>query len=93
MDGNILCAMTQDQGAEAGSSLAFCTGFGQADTHSQEIIGRDGQRKPNTHPSAGKDYRTITPKEVVALVENPLCEDKSKAQWIRRTYNPMIDRV
>lgn len=82
MDGNILLAVTQDQGAGAASSLSFCTGYGQADTHSQEIIGRDGQRKPNAHPSAGMDYRTITPKEVVALVENPLRDEKSKAQWI-----------
>lgn len=82
MDGNILRATAQDLDAGAASALSFCTGYGQADTHNQEIIGRDGQRKPNTHLSAGMAYHTITPKEVVALVENPLREDKSKAQWI-----------
>ena len=65
------------------SPLAFCTGFGQADTHSPDITGRDyGQRKPNPHPSVGQPYQTITPKAVTALVENPRRADKSEAQWI-----------
>lgn len=72
----------QGEGGVAGPSVAFCTGFGQADTRSAEITGRDGQRKPNPHPAAGLTYQTIAPIAVVAMVENPHRVDKSDAQWI-----------
>lgn len=83
MDGNILLGGAQDRDRGAlDAPLSFCTGFGQADTHSLEITGSDGGRKRNDHPSAGMDYQTITPKDLVRLVENPGRSDKSKAQWI-----------
>ena len=60
MDGNVLRGIRQEEGARAPVLLpSFCTGFGQADTHSPEINGRDGKPRQNGHPSAGTDYQTI----------------------------------
>ena len=81
MDDNIRNAQ-DSKAAVVGPPLSFCTGFGQADTNSLEVTGQDGQRKRSNNPSAGLAYRTITPKAVVELVENPLRTDKIKAQWI-----------
>ena len=47
------------------TSPAFCTGFGQNDTHAVTLS--DGRTNP--HPSAGKPYATITGPDIVALVE------------------------
>ena len=59
------------------TSPAFCTGFGQSDTHATTLS--DG--KPNPHKSASTPYQTITGKEIAALVADPPSSDKSAAQW------------
>jgi hypothetical protein len=58
------------------------TGFGQSDTHALKITRRDtGEEVANPHPSAGKDYQTITGRDIAALVESPSSEDKQRAPW------------
>lgn len=58
------------------ATAAFVTGFGQSDSHSEEIDG-----KPNPHPSAGKPYSTITGKEIARLVREPQSVPKERARW------------
>tara|TARA_R110000796_G_scaffold10752_20_gene36039 strand:- start:2856 stop:5144 length:2289 start_codon:yes stop_codon:yes gene_type:complete len=83
MDGNVLRGIRQEEGARAPVLLpSFCTGFGQADTHSPEINGRDGKPRQNGHPSAGTDYQTIKLTDVFDLAGSPLRVDKGEAQWI-----------
>ncbi|MCA3441955.1 MAG: AAA family ATPase [Rhodobacter sp.] len=82
MDGTSFSSTAQDAGRAKGPSVVFCTGFGQFDTHSADVRGPDGKPRRNAHLSAGQPYQTITPKAVVALVENPPSVDKAVAQWI-----------
>ena len=56
---------------------AFCTGFGQNDTHA--VMLRDG--RPNPHSSAGAPYDTITGQDIAAMVEAPPSVPKEQAQW------------
>lgn len=62
---------------DAASVLAFVTGLGQSDTHA-EILS-DG--RANLHPSAGTPYKTITAKQIGAMVMDPPTAPKAEAQW------------
>lgn len=63
--------------------MAFCTGFGQHDTHAETLS--DGT--PNRHLSAGTPYGTITGREIAALVAEPPSVPKERGQWfIPSTY-------
>ncbi len=57
--------------------VKLATGWGWRDTHAMVIDG-----KPNMHQSAGRDYSGITGAEIAAMVQNPPCVDKEKAQWV-----------
>ena len=57
--------------------VKLATGFGWRDTHALIVDG-----KPNLHPTAGQNYSGITGPEIAAMVENPPCVEKEKAQWV-----------
>lgn len=82
MDGSVLPLKSQDDGPRAPRPPTFCTGVGQADTHSHDIMGRDGLRRPNPHPSAGRAYQSIAWEAIVALVGEPDRVDKEQGRWI-----------
>ena len=66
---------------------AFCSGFGQSDTHAMTLGSGGEDERPNPHPSAGKPYGTITGVELVEMVRNPPSAPKDKARWfIPSTY-------
>ena len=58
-------------------AVKLATGFGWRDTHALIVDG-----KPNTHPTAGQNYAGITGPEIAAMVTNPPCVEKEKAQWV-----------
>ncbi len=60
------------------AGIAFCTGWGQSDTHAKTL----SNGKPNPHPSAGTDYQGITGKQIVKMVKHPPSVEKAKAQWL-----------
>ena len=60
------------------TSLQFCTGWGQSDTHA--AILSDGRKNP--HKSAGTPYEAVTAKEIVKLVKTPPSMPKADAQWL-----------
>lgn len=63
--------------APAPAVVKMATGYGWRDTHALIVDGR-----PNTHPTAGQNYDGITGAQIAAMVENPPCVDKERAQWV-----------
>jgi hypothetical protein len=73
--------VTKQSTIEAGSAVAaavkLASGFGWKDTHALLVDG-----KPNPSTKAGQDYNGITGAQIAAMVANPPCVDKEKAQWV-----------
>lgn len=59
------------------AAVKMATGYGWRDTHALIVDG-----KPNTHPTAGQNYDGITGAQIAAMVQNPPCLDKERAQWV-----------
>lgn len=68
------------QRAEDSAGPQMVTGFGQSDTHALEIETVQGTA-PNPHPSAGKDYNTITARDIARMAGSPDSREKSDAPW------------
>ncbi len=78
----VIAADQRQEKPTAPVSPRFCTGRGQSDTHAPEIRGQDGNRRTNPHPKAGLDYDTISPQEILEMVENPHSVDKGEGRWV-----------
>lgn len=74
-------SVTQQTNIEAAATVTtvvkLATGFGWRDTHALIVDG-----KPNLHTTAGQDYSGITGATIAAMVSNPPCVEKEKAQWV-----------